>query len=135
MAVSYERGTSVRFRFQSRELRACRSLGTQGTHPAGAQRVLPPRALTGVPRSQENAPVPSTATGSQAWSYCRVLRGGSFLCARYPCTVQVSESRAERMLGAQGIRDWKTSHCWCLVGVSASRFERGTSLIEKRKPP
>jgi len=29
---------------------------------------------------------PSTTIGAQAWSYCRVLRGGGFLWARYPCT-------------------------------------------------
>ena len=33
-------------------------------------------------------PPPRTAIGASAWSYCRVLRGGGFLYARYPCMVE-----------------------------------------------
>jgi len=34
---------------------------------------------------QKQPPPPRTAIGLQAYSYCRVLGGGVFLSARYPC--------------------------------------------------
>ena len=50
------------------------------------------KAGTGVPRSQEIAPPPRTVTRAYAQAYCRVLGGGVFLRARYPCIPAVSSA-------------------------------------------
>ena len=48
-------------------------------------------------------PPPGTTTGSWAWGYCRVLRGGVLLSARHPCVLKTCLGPCGGLMGRDAV--------------------------------